>query len=102
MKIFINAQLEKLIEILQSKSVTLFVKSLLPSTIVVSHGMSELVAYYRRFLADSLLRDRLSASDGQLVHSSVIATFLTAADYPDIMDAVRVKVLLLYCIMLEL
>ncbi|CAK8690044.1 unnamed protein product [Clavelina lepadiformis] len=84
-----NKQPKLLVQIGAPATVKRKYLDLLPSTIVVSHGMSELVAYYRRFLADSLLRDRLSASDGQLVHSSVIATFLTAADYPDIMDAVR-------------
>nr|CAB3264422.1 nephrocystin-1-like [Phallusia mammillata] len=62
---------------------------LLPATIVVLSRFAELLAYYRRVLADALVRDRLAPLDADLVHSPVLATFVGSIDQSDIMDAMH-------------
>ena len=51
----------------------------------------ELVSYYRLLLGDSLLRDRLSPMDADIVHSPELTSFLNAIDQCDIMDGIRVS-----------
>uniref|UniRef100_H2ZDQ0 SH3 domain-containing protein n=1 Tax=Ciona savignyi TaxID=51511 RepID=H2ZDQ0_CIOSA len=63
---------------------------LLPSSIVLTTALTEVVSYFRRVLVDALVRNRVSSTDADLVHSPAIATFLEALAHSDIMDAIRV------------
>jgi len=61
----------------------------LPSTIIIPLCCGQLVSYYRRHLADVILRNRKSASDASIIHSPEIMTFLLATDHCDVMDGIR-------------
>ncbi|XP_077989642.1 nephrocystin-1-like [Glandiceps talaboti] len=61
----------------------------LPDTIVSSTGYLTFLSYFRKLLADVLLRDRINMETADLIHHPVLASFPEAVKYPDIMDALR-------------
>ncbi|XP_030643339.1 nephrocystin-1 [Chanos chanos] len=63
--------------------------NLLPDTIVGSLSCVPLLALYRQLLADTLLLNRVTMQNADLLCSSVLATFPQVLDQPDLMDALR-------------
>ncbi|XP_077966126.1 nephrocystin-1-like isoform X1 [Styela clava] len=65
------------------------IMNLLPANIVLPSTYCELVSFYRRMLADALIRDRLSPRDADPIPCPVLSTFPKALMQSDIMDALR-------------
>ncbi|XP_062863460.1 nephrocystin-1 isoform X2 [Trichomycterus rosablanca] len=63
--------------------------SLLPDTMVGCLSLLHLLVLYRQLLADTLLLDRVTMQNADLICSPVLATFSEVLDQPDLMDAFR-------------
>uniref|UniRef100_A0AAY4BXI3 SH3 domain-containing protein n=1 Tax=Denticeps clupeoides TaxID=299321 RepID=A0AAY4BXI3_9TELE len=63
--------------------------NLLPDTLVGSVCSVHLLALYRQLLADTLLLDRVTMQNADLICSSVLATFPEVLDQSDLLDALR-------------
>lgn len=61
----------------------------LPFTIVSVTSYLPLLSFYRRILADAILRDRIDVQSTELIHSPLLTNFPQAADLPDVMDGLR-------------
>ncbi|PIK56910.1 putative nephrocystin-1 [Apostichopus japonicus] len=61
----------------------------LPFTIVSVASYLPLLSFYRRILADAVLRDRIDIQSTELIHSPLLANFPKAANLPDVMDGLR-------------
>lgn len=60
--------------------------NLLPESIVLLSSLCQIISLYRQLLADSLLRDRLSHRDADLIPAPVLAAFPDAVESPDLFD----------------
>ncbi|KAF5909548.1 nephrocystin-1 isoform X1, partial [Clarias magur] len=63
--------------------------SLLPDTLLGCMSAVPLLVLYRQLLADTLLLDRVTMQNADLICSSVLATFPQVLDQSDLMDAFR-------------
>nr|XP_033791448.1 nephrocystin-1 isoform X1 [Geotrypetes seraphini] len=63
--------------------------NLLPETLIGSLCNVHLLVFYRQILGDTLLKDRVSRQNADLICSPVLATFPRLMEQPDIMDALR-------------
>ncbi|MCI4382219.1 hypothetical protein PGIGA_G00012530 [Pangasianodon gigas] len=63
--------------------------SLLPDTILGCVSTVPLLVLYRQLLADTLLLDRVTMQNADLICSSVLATFPEVLDHSDLIDAFR-------------
>ncbi|XP_053366126.1 nephrocystin-1 isoform X1 [Clarias gariepinus] len=63
--------------------------SLLPDTLLGCMSTVPLLVLYRQLLADTLLLDRVTMQNADLICSSVLATFPKVLDQSDLMDAFR-------------
>ncbi|XP_013420887.2 nephrocystin-1-like [Lingula anatina] len=61
----------------------------LPDVLVGSMCHLGSLSYYRQFLADALLRDRLDMQSTDLVHSPFLMSFPSVMEQPDILDVFR-------------
>ncbi|XP_067466719.1 nephrocystin-1 isoform X2 [Thunnus thynnus] len=63
--------------------------SLLPDTLLHSLSCVHLLALHRQLLADTLLMDRPTMQNADLICSPVLSTFPVLLDQPDLLDALR-------------
>ncbi|XP_076848182.1 nephrocystin-1 isoform X2 [Brachyhypopomus gauderio] len=63
--------------------------NLLPDTMVGCLSTLPLITLYRQLLADTLLLDRVTMQNADLICSPVLATFPKVLDQPDLMDAFK-------------
>lgn len=84
-----NKQPKLIIKLATPNNTKKKVLNLLPANIVLPSSYCELVSFYRRMLADALIRDRLSPRDADPIPCPVLSTFPKALMQTDIMDALR-------------
>uniref|UniRef100_A0A3Q3W5S4 SH3 domain-containing protein n=1 Tax=Mola mola TaxID=94237 RepID=A0A3Q3W5S4_MOLML len=65
--------------------------SLLPDSLLHCLSCVHLLALHRQLLADTLLMDRPTMQDADLICSPILSTFPVLLDQPDLMDALRVS-----------
>uniref|UniRef100_A0AAQ6A8S8 SH3 domain-containing protein n=1 Tax=Amphiprion ocellaris TaxID=80972 RepID=A0AAQ6A8S8_AMPOC len=65
--------------------------SLLPDTLLHSLSCVHLLALHRQLLADTLLMDRPTMQDADLICSPILSTFPVLLDQTDLLDALRVR-----------
>ncbi|KAM4607413.1 nephrocystin-1 [Polymixia lowei] len=63
--------------------------SILPDTLLYSLSCVHLLALHRQLLADTLLLDRPTMQNADMLCSPVLATFPVLLDQPDLLDALR-------------
>ncbi|XP_033468640.2 nephrocystin-1 [Epinephelus lanceolatus] len=63
--------------------------SLLPDTLLHCLSCVHLLALHRQLLADTLLMDRPTMQNAELISSPVLSTFPVLLDQPDLLDALR-------------
>ncbi|XP_029450191.1 nephrocystin-1 isoform X3 [Rhinatrema bivittatum] len=63
--------------------------NLLPETLIGSLCNMHLLVFYRKILGDTLLKERVSRQNADLICSPFLATFPKLMEQPDIMDALR-------------
>ncbi|XP_074503568.1 nephrocystin-1 [Sebastes fasciatus] len=63
--------------------------SLLPDTLLNCLSCLQLLSLYRQLLADTLLMDRPTMQNADLICSPVLSTFPGLLDQPDLLDALR-------------
>uniref|UniRef100_A0A3P8UK60 Nephronophthisis 1 n=1 Tax=Cynoglossus semilaevis TaxID=244447 RepID=A0A3P8UK60_CYNSE len=64
--------------------------SLLPETLLHCLNCVHLLALHRQLLADTLLMDRPTMQNAELISSPFLSTFPVLLDQPDLLDALRV------------
>uniref|UniRef100_A0A3Q3WL50 SH3 domain-containing protein n=1 Tax=Mola mola TaxID=94237 RepID=A0A3Q3WL50_MOLML len=64
---------------------------LLPDSLLHCLSCVHLLALHRQLLADTLLMDRPTMQDADLICSPILSTFPVLLDQPDLMDALRVS-----------
>uniref|UniRef100_A0A667ZYM0 Nephronophthisis 1 n=1 Tax=Myripristis murdjan TaxID=586833 RepID=A0A667ZYM0_9TELE len=65
--------------------------SILPDTLLHCLNCVHVLALHRQLLADTLLMDRPTMQNAELISSPVLATFPLLLDQPDLLDALRVS-----------
>uniref|UniRef100_A0A3B4YE76 Nephronophthisis 1 n=1 Tax=Seriola lalandi dorsalis TaxID=1841481 RepID=A0A3B4YE76_SERLL len=65
--------------------------SLLPDTLLHCLSCVHLLALHRQLLADTLLMDRPTMQNADLICSPILSTFPVLLDQPDLLDALRVS-----------
>ncbi|KAK1906026.1 Nephrocystin-1 [Dissostichus eleginoides] len=63
--------------------------SILPDTLLHSLSCVHLLALHRQLLADTLLMDRSTMQNADLICSPILSTFPVLFDQPDLLDALR-------------
>ncbi|XP_078129720.1 nephrocystin-1 isoform X2 [Sander vitreus] len=78
-----------IIKLKSSNSRTRTQLSLLPDTLLHCLSCIHLLALHRQLLADTLLMDRPTMQNADLICSPILSTFPMLLDQPDLMDALR-------------
>uniref|UniRef100_A0A8C9YCF0 Nephronophthisis 1 n=1 Tax=Sander lucioperca TaxID=283035 RepID=A0A8C9YCF0_SANLU len=78
-----------IIKLKSSNSRTKTQLSLLPDTLLHCLSCIHLLALHRQLLADTLLMDRPTMQNADLICSPILSTFPMLLDQPDLMDALR-------------
>ncbi|KAF1375505.1 hypothetical protein PFLUV_G00220910 [Perca fluviatilis] len=78
-----------IIKLKSSNSRTRTQLSLLPDTLLHCQSCIHLLALHRQLLADTLLMDRPTMQNADLICSPILSTFPMLLDQPDLMDALR-------------